>query len=559
MTKYRSFWPILTLIALGLILAACNQAIGSISTQTGTESAPSAVPETLAEPTKPPTGELTGSSAAVEPTEPAEVRAAGTVWVANGMEDSLTAIDLVTGEQLLTIQAGINPHILSASPDGQIIYVINAGGHDREPNAHAETGEGDMGSRSEASTPDNHGGQMSMSGQSAGEDMSSAEHAAGDDSMAMSESASEGNSLWAIEAKTGDVIARVAVGRGPTHPIPSPDGQRVYVTNTDEGSVSVIDTASWSVVATIPEIPEPHDGELTPDGRWLYLATAGNNTMAVVDTMTNEVVSTFPVGAKPRGVAAGGEQGEIAYVTNKGEGTLTIIDVQNGAVLNTVPVGEGAHAVRVSPDGSTVYVALSKANAVVAVDAVTGSVKQTFPVGATPEQIDLSGDGRWLVASNNADATITIFDLERPDQPITINVGKGAYGVQIVPVSVQSQSAQQPMPGPMLMGRKNADGFVDITVQELAAMLEEKAFTLVNVHIPYEGELPQTDLFIPFNEIARRVDQLPDKSAPIVVYCRSGSMSTVAAKALVQLGYTNVMELDGGFNAWQAAGYELIR
>ena len=138
-----------------------------------------------------------------------------------------------------------------------------------------------------------------------------------------------------------------------------------------------------------------------------------------------------------------------------------------------------------------------------------------------------------------------------------MNKRTGLIIVAFAALLVLVAACAQTTPAAGRASNKNADGYVDITVDQLVEKMEDKDFALVNVHIPFEGNLPQTDLSIPFNEIADQLDQLPDKDAPIVLYCRSGSMSTSAAMELASLGYSNVMELDGGMNAWKAAGYEL--
>ena len=105
----------------------------------------------------------------------------------------------------------------------------------------------------------------------------------------------------------------------------------------------------------------------------------------------------------------------------------------------------------------------------------------------------------------------------------------------------------------------NGGSFTRVSPAELQTMLQNKDFPLINVHIPYEGEIEGTDQHLPYDQITQRLGDLPsDKDARIVLYCRSGNMSTQAAGDLVQAGYTNIWELGGGMIAWDAAGLPLI-
>src|SRR5262245_47461539 len=125
----------------------------------------------------------------------------------------------------------------------------------------------------------------------------------------------------------------------------------------------------------------------------------------------------------------------------------------------------------------------------------------------------------------------------------------------VLPVAVSAQNAAA---APAAIGQRvevTGGAYWNVSVAELKTMLEKKDFPLINTHVPFQGDLPQTDLSIPFDQITAQLDKLPaDKNAPIVLYCRSGNMSTQASAELAAKGYTRVYNLTGGFNAWRAAG-----
>jgi len=95
-----------------------------------------------------------------------------------------------------------------------------------------------------------------------------------------------------------------------------------------------------------------------------------------------------------------------------------------------------------------------------------------------------------------------------------------------------------------------------ISVAELQALRESSEdFLFVNVHIPLEGNIPGTDFTVPYNEIENNLSLFPaDKDAKIVLYCRSDSMGNEAAQKLADNGFTDVYNLEDGYNAWKAYG-----
>jgi rhodanese-related sulfurtransferase len=135
------------------------------------------------------------------------------------------------------------------------------------------------------------------------------------------------------------------------------------------------------------------------------------------------------------------------------------------------------------------------------------------------------------------------------------------FAAFLVPFGAMGQAPATSSAEPTIGERVPVAGgaYWSLSVQELQGMLSDKDFPLVNVHVPFQGDLPATDISIPFDQIGDHLDQLPeDRDAVVVLYCRSGTMGVQAATTLAERGYTRVYNLVGGFRAWEAAGLPMV-
>src|SRR5438105_163041 len=200
---------------------------------------------------------------------------------------------------------------------------------------------------------------------------------------------------------------------------------QAYITNRDANTVSVIDTVSNTVTATVTVGGSPNGVAVTPDGAHVYVANGSDGTVSVIATATNTVSATVTVGEDPVSVAVTPD-GAHAYVANTHAGTVSVIATASNTVTATVPVGNFPVGVAVTPDGAHVYVANEKDHSVAVIATGSNTVTATVPVGnfprafgkfisspraTTPPVTTLAAqpgtlkDGRTLVTAN---ATLTV-------------------------------------------------------------------------------------------------------------------------------------------------------
>ncbi len=88
----------------------------------------------------------------------------------------------------------------------------------------------------------------------------------------------------------------------------------------------------------------------TPNQELVYVTNSGNNTVTVLQASNNGILAVIPVGVQPVDVASSPD-GATVYVTNKGDNSVSVINTTTNTVTKTISVGSNPVGVSVTPDG----------------------------------------------------------------------------------------------------------------------------------------------------------------------------------------------------------------
>ncbi len=210
------------------------------------------------------------------------------------------------------------------------------------------------------------------------------------------------------------------------------------MTNLGDRTVSVIDTATGSAVATIPVGNDPYGVAVSRSGK-AYVTNEIDNTVSVIDTANNAVTATVPVGVHPRGVAISPDGGKV-LVADTRDDTVTFIDTASNTPTTTTSVGDTPLSVAFDPYGTVAYVAnlgLNFGEPSIAILDADGTVDTTLDLSGVDDGVDFipsvvifSPDGRtaYVGSLGNSEVMVISTGIVPPTPAATTSASSAGPG-----------------------------------------------------------------------------------------------------------------------------------
>lgn len=185
---------------------------------------------------------------------------------------------------------------------------------------------------------------------------------------------------------------------------------KAYVGNFKDNTVSVINTDTGRVVATVPVSPGPHGMAMTQDGRTLYVSADHSSLVDVIDTGIDKVVKTIQVGKAPNGVALTPDD-RLLLVAIYDEDRIAFIDTSTQTVIARVTVPK-PHTISISPGGKRAYVTVQQPGhpGLAVIDLDTRTVVRTVALEKTPRDGEFGYDGKAFYFTQAGVSSVQVLD-----------------------------------------------------------------------------------------------------------------------------------------------------
>lgn len=232
------------------------------------------------------------------------------------------------------------------------------------------------------------------------------------------------NTVSVIDTAAGSVVATVPVAAGPDGIVVTRDGKVAYVSGSSATTLSVIDTATDRVAQTIETGKGPQGLALTPDGRSVLVAVNADDRVAVIDTATRAIVATIPV-AKPHTIAVTPD-GRRAYVSSQEPGrfALVIVDLATRAIVGNIALDKPPRDLEFGHDGRALYFTLAGVPAVQVLDPTTDKVVAQIATGVSPHIANFFANTRVGAIVVQGPGELQLFDPATNTTTRSIAVGK---------------------------------------------------------------------------------------------------------------------------------------
>jgi YVTN family beta-propeller protein len=251
--------------------------------------------------------------------------------------------------------------------------------------------------------------------------------------------ASVPSKILVINTATNAAVATIPnVGQAPLGLAITPDGAHIYVAD-QLNAVFIVDTATNTVEAnSIAVSGGPSTLIVTPDGTQVYVAQESGRSVSVISTATNTVVgSPIPIGCVPLSKMTITPDGTQVYVGCEAPGAVIAISRATNTVSATIPFDGIVFRLAVTPDGKALYVSGLTSGDVGVINTATNTLTTSIPVGAFPTGVAATPDGADVYVTIRNNSTATEIDTSSNSAVTTgIPVAGGPQDLVIVTATI---------------------------------------------------------------------------------------------------------------------------